>query len=846
MSFRTGVAGIALATVMSCVSMTATAEQAQSFRFDLPQQDLATSLRAIARLSGRQVIIASDATAGKVAPALRGDFSADEAIRRVLRSSGVPVRFTPDAVLVGEPEDNARADAGDGTDKDVVVTGTRIRSAAVVSPITVLTTRDAMKDGQTSVASMIATVPQNFGGGQNPGVGMGLPKDFNETGASSLNLRGLGSDATLTLIDGHRVAYGGSAQSIDVSSIPFLAIERIEIVPDGSSALYGSDAVAGVANVILKRRFEGAQVAASVGIPTSGGGLSQQYDAIAGTRWKSGGLFAAYEYTYSDELSTDDRASYRAISPGLSLFPALEHHNVVAKLDQEIADGVEFDLAGFFNHRTSVRVGSYDLGGNYKFNGQRVSSADTSFAIVPTLRAAIGASWNLSLSGSFAQDHSHFINAQYISGTAYPPFVTCYCNETYSGEVNAEGPLLSLPAGMVRLAVGAGYRSDHFRKTVSAIDASQSNHYLYGELDVPVIAPAQDIPGIELLSLNLAARYEKYPGVGEVVTPRVGIVYSPVAGVSFKGTWGESFRAPTLFQKYDKQNVYLYPARSIGYSGPAASPATLLLMGGNLNLKPERAKTLSATIELKPVALPNAHLEISYFQVRYRDRIVTPITYLTQALSNPYYSSYVHLAPTAAEQAAAMTLAPFSNLTGAPYDPANVVAIVYNNNVNAERQFARGVDVSADYRIDLARNATLQLLATGSYLDSDQYVSAGQPREQLAGRLYHPPHFRGRAGARYDADAITLSGFVNYIGGVTDARTTSPISIPGMTTADFAVTVRPRWSGWKGFEATLAVENITNVWPTIVKQPVMGYSPFDSTNYSPIGRKIAFTITNKW
>lgn len=846
MSFRTGVAGIALATMMSCVAMTATAEQAQTFRFDLPQQDLATSLRAVARLSGRQVIIASDATVGKIAPALRGEFGADEAIRQLLRPIGVSARFTADAVLVGEADQRGRADAGDGNDKDVVVTGTRIRSATVVSPITVLTTRDAMKDGQTSVASMIATVPQNFGGGQNPGVGVGVPGMYNETGGTSLNLRGLGSDATLTLIDGHRVAYGGSAQSIDVSTIPFLAIERIEIVPDGSSALYGSDAVAGVANVILRKQFDGVQVAASIGAPTSGGGLSQQYGAIAGTRWQSGGAFVAYEYAYSEELNTDDRAQYHAVQPGLSLYPAMEHHNVAAKIDQQIAPGVDFSLEGFFNHRTSVRVGSYDFTGNYRVNGQRVSSADTSFALIPTLRIDVGNHWSISASGSYAQDHAHFVNAQVLSGVPYPPFTTCFCNKAYSAEANAEGPLLRLPAGSVRLALGAGFRFDRFTKTDVPIDASQKNYYAYGELEVPVVSPALGITGISLLSLNLAARYEKYPGVGEVVTPRVGLIYSPLRGISFKGAWGESFRAPTLYQKYVDQNVYLYPANLLGLRGGNDASAAVLLMGGNLDLKPERAKTLSASIELKPEWLPNAHLEIGYFEVRYRDRIVTPITYLSEALSNPYYSAYVHSAPTAAEQAAVIARAPFSNYTGYAYDPANVVAIVLDNNVNAERQFARGMDVSGGYRFDLARGATLQFLATGSYIDSDQFVSAAQPREQLAGMLYHPPHFRGRAGVRYDADAITVSTFLNYVGGVTDGRNTPSVAIPGMTTVDLAITLRSRWSGWRGFEATLSVENIGNAEPAVVAQTVMGYSPFDSTNYSPIGRKIGFTLSNRW
>ncbi|MCW6536926.1 TonB-dependent receptor plug domain-containing protein [Sphingomonas lycopersici] len=846
MEFRNGVASMALAAMVVCASGTAVAQSAPVLRYDLPGQDLAATLRAIARASGRQVIIATRGVEGKVAPALHGSFSADDAIRLVTGPSGVPVRFTPNAALVGEPEtkDDPRAAGGDIAG-EVTVTGTRIRSAAVVSPVTTLTTREALRDGQASTTAMIASVAQNFGGGQNPGVGSGVPNQFNETGGSSFNLRGLGSDATLTLIDGHRIAYGGSTQSVDVSSIPFLAIDRMEIVPDGSSALYGSDAVAGVANIILKNHFSGLEAAASIGVPTSGGGLSQQYGVIAGTTWRSGNVFAAYEYGYSEELSTSDRPLFRAVAPGLSLYPELEHHNLLVKARQEIASGISFEVEGFYNRRTSVRYGSYDLTGNYRVDGQRVSSADTSFAIIPTLRLDLGASWSVAVSGSYAQDHSDFLNLQFFSGSP-SPYATCYCNASTGAEVNAEGPLFSLPGGEARLAIGAGLRSVHFEKPISAIDVSQRNYFAYSELALPLIAPAQGISGIAALNLNLAARFESYPSVGKVVTPRVGLIYSPVQGVSLKGTWGESFRAPTLYQEYVAQNLYLYPANLLGATGAPPSAAALLLIGGNRSLKPERAKTLSATLELRPAALPGAHLEVTYFQVRYRDRIVTPITYLTQALSNPYYGVYVTNAPTPAQQATVMAQAPAVNITGVPYDPANVVAIVLNNNVNAERQFARGVDISAGYRFAIGRATNIELLANASYLDSDQFVSAGQPREQLAGTLYHPPHFRGRAGVRVDGTNFSSSAFVNRIGGVMDTRNAPATMVRGMTTVDLAVTFHPQGSALRGLEATLSVENIGNVAPQVMTPAIIGDSPFDSTNYSPIGRRIGVTLIKRW
>src|SRR5690606_30755313 len=112
------------------------------------------------------------------------------------------------------------------------------------------------------------SIPQNFNGGQNPGVAGGGNQGVgneNASSSSALNLRGLGPAATLTLLNGHRLAYDTVGQGVDISQIPLNAIDRIEIVPDGSSALYGSDAVGGVANVILRRDYDDLYASARLG-----------------------------------------------------------------------------------------------------------------------------------------------------------------------------------------------------------------------------------------------------------------------------------------------------------------------------------------------------------------------------------------------------------------------------------------------------------------------------------------------------------------------------------------------------------------------------------------------------
>src|SRR3546814_15829449 len=94
---------------------------------------------------------------------------------------------------------------------------------------------------------------------QNPGVALGSGSIANQNinSGSALNLRGLGPDATLTLLNGRRLSYSGFVNAVDVSVVPIAALDRIEVIADGASAIYGSDAVAGVANIITKRDFDG-------------------------------------------------------------------------------------------------------------------------------------------------------------------------------------------------------------------------------------------------------------------------------------------------------------------------------------------------------------------------------------------------------------------------------------------------------------------------------------------------------------------------------------------------------------------------------------------------------------
>jgi iron complex outermembrane receptor protein len=158
----------------------------------------------------------------------------------------------------------------------VEVTGSYIRraDAETPSPVQVITASDMKNSGYTSVAEVLQHITANGAGTLSQTFQGGFA-----AGGSGISLRGLNDNATLVLIDGHRMAPypladDGSRSFVDISNIPFDAVERIEILKDGASAVYGSDAMAGVVNVILKKNFVGTSVSAETGTTTKGGGAT--------------------------------------------------------------------------------------------------------------------------------------------------------------------------------------------------------------------------------------------------------------------------------------------------------------------------------------------------------------------------------------------------------------------------------------------------------------------------------------------------------------------------------------------------------------------------------------------
>jgi iron complex outermembrane recepter protein len=197
--------------------------------------------------------------------------------------------------------------------EEIAVTGSNISGTNTESllPVQVLRREDILHSGVTTTAELLATVPANFGGA-NDQLGVG---NSTNPGLSSASLRGLGGGSTLVLLDGRRMAnYAFDGDSVDLNSIPLAAIERVEILKDGSSAIYGSDAVAGVINFILRKDFQGFEADVE-GDRTEHGAANQYLASLsmgAGSLAAEGvNVFATVSYQKDDSLAALDRSFAR-------------------------------------------------------------------------------------------------------------------------------------------------------------------------------------------------------------------------------------------------------------------------------------------------------------------------------------------------------------------------------------------------------------------------------------------------------------------------------------------------------------------------------------------------------
>jgi outer membrane receptor protein involved in Fe transport len=192
--------------------------------------------------------------------------------------------------------------------EEIVVTGSHLRGTAAAGSRLIVIGRDQIDNGgYGKIEDVLATVTQNFNRA-NAAVGEPEHSFFNLNHGAEVQLRGQGVGTTLTLVNGQRQgASGYQGMFMDVSTIPASAIERIEILPEGTAALYGSDAIGGVVNIVLRRSFEGIEARARASA-TDSDAAERSAALLLGHVWSRGNVLAGFQFNDSDALRCSARA----------------------------------------------------------------------------------------------------------------------------------------------------------------------------------------------------------------------------------------------------------------------------------------------------------------------------------------------------------------------------------------------------------------------------------------------------------------------------------------------------------------------------------------------------------
>ena len=218
----------------------------------------------------------------------------------------------------GLPADQPPADQTDAAtkDRDIVVTGSRIKGTAAngAVPTITVTRQDIVENGGSTLIDVLKDIPQTGGNGSTFSTATaGALSTDTPVGASAVALRGLGVSSTLTLINGRRAQISAFARGqesfIDASSIPLAAVDRVEILPSGASAIYGADAVAGVINYVLRKDFTGAEFSGSYGDSTAASNESRiDLSGVFGAKLGNQHFMLVVDYYKRNPFYLRDRA----------------------------------------------------------------------------------------------------------------------------------------------------------------------------------------------------------------------------------------------------------------------------------------------------------------------------------------------------------------------------------------------------------------------------------------------------------------------------------------------------------------------------------------------------------
>lgn len=856
---------------------------AREVSLEIESATLADALDQWAQQSGYQIVARNWEIAQKLtAPKLKGKFRAEDALEKLLSDTPLTHRWLSEAAVAirlraeptsssqesaqqpplrlaqlsddGERRRNALVEAPAaraeslalfGEVEEMIVTGSHIRGGSIASPLVTIDRQDIDRSGIATVQQLLRVLPQNFGGGisENSGGGFEAAPGGSFTHGTGVNLRGLGTGATLVLLNGQRLAPTGFGEFVDVSGFPLSAIERIDVLTDGASAIYGSDAVAGVVNIILRDNYNGAETTARYGAVTSGSSDELQVGQTLGKTWSTGHSLATYEYYDRSHLDADDRKFTRAAPDPLYLLPDQKRHSAILSLSQDLGKRTRLSGSGHYSRRT-YRSMSNAAGALPEYDEGYVEQGGGMVGLQVDMTPEWQLAFDAAASRATARNRSFALPSPVPFADGRTRF------EVLSLDSRLDGPVLDAPGGKVRLAAGGGIRTEKYTDRPNVAEpteflADRDVSSAYAELLIPIVGNGNSRSGIRHLELGAAARHERYSDFGSATKPKFGVSWGVTDLVSVRGTYGKSFHAPSFEQLRGGGvgSILLVPFPD---SEPPGETPTIFFQGGNSALKAETSAmwTVGADVKLRPASLA---IGLTYFDIDYDNRIEAPPGGLINALFNDdLLGPYVVRNPSPTLVQSIASEPDFLNFLDLPL--SSVGAIVDFRLHNSAISRLKGFDAGITYDREVAVGKLALELNAQYLLESDQQVIAGAEVADILDTVFNPLRFKARGSASWTIGRLSTTAIVNYMGSYSDLRTTPADTVDSWTTVD--ANIRYELGGFlqgvlSGTAVSLSILNAFDTEPPFVRD-LSNQVNFDGANASALGRFVALQVVTRW
>lgn len=835
---------------------------------------------------------------------------------------------------------------------DVLVEASRIafRSLDLDVPEIVFDRRDIEALGVSSIADLFRYLPQQ------PHT---LPESYLGEGTQFADLRGLGFDSTLVLINGRRTIATASAltaNAFDLNSIPPAAVERIDILSDSNSAIYGADAIGGVVNIVLRKDIPEPRLDIDYG--AADGGSVERHGAFSasGTLGRAWGSIVVDYFDRSPLLGRErDRwndqdftrfgsmdwrsptaapgnvssvtganlpglsssfAAIPAVPPGASLAPAdfartagqanldslLRYSGVNNAITRKsaVAQGgvlltsqvsgygellyVDREFTAPFEppaiaHATVGAANPYNpFGEDVLVDALLTDLGPRMFTRrAEMVRAAVGMrgrirewDWDASLLKSqddavtvqsneldhartaaalMASDPDEALNPfganspVLLASLLAEPSRSRYRTESSQSVASLQGPLASLPAGPLELTTGGEWRDERIEYDIAPpVDIVGSHHRSivagFGELRLPLVDETASVPAVHDLALVLSGRVDDYSDVGQAFNPEYALIWRPTGALTVRASLAQSFRPPPLIDLYlprtDVTAQIVDPARNGEFA------LTVLRVGGNAELKPSNADSLSIGLRFEPKGPSAVRLGANYWRIAIDQTITIPSPARLLAAEEFFPDRVTRGQPSAADIEAGI--------------PGQLQAIdITRLNNGAIR--TSGVDVSVSVDVD-TRMGRFKPQLSGTWVHdfttSDLVEGPGVSRVSVANGQGTVPRWRAVAAVSWSHAGVGLFGAMRYVPSYDDAdfqgssnsrKIDSQPIVDVQLSLDLGIMAGER-SPWSGFEVRAGAFNLFDADPPFAE--VGGPAGYDATQGDLRGRFAYLKLAKKF